>query len=337
MKGNLSLTDTILLPMKEEITIKRTNGADSDFQLLVSHLDYELWNELKEDQATYDQYNKVPDIQTVLVIYINEQPAACGCFKKFDANTAEIKRMFVEKHHRGTGLSKLVLKELENWASDSGFGYSVLETSIHFKTARDLYTKAGYNIIENYGQYKGLEESVCMKKELKKAAKPSEFKDRPDIEYFLFEEDFIEKNVRCIPMIVRFKMDKAGIKLKLGEWSKFTVEERLKLAKKACGSDDEANQYHHYLAGLVEKYTGKGATALVVDRNPEWANENVPQILNEKLKEFDWKLSKTEWENLTILQRFALMKLLREGHENKNFQKAMKEFGLLQEEKSAKS
>ena len=47
----------------------------------------------------------------------------------------------------------------------------------------------------------------------------SVFKDMAGIEYFNFEEDFVEKNIRCIPMIVRFKMDKAGIKLKLAEWS----------------------------------------------------------------------------------------------------------------------
>ena len=36
-------------------------------------------------------------------------------------------------------------------------------------------------------------------------------------EGFVFEEDFVEENVRCIPMTVRFKMDAAGIKLKLAE------------------------------------------------------------------------------------------------------------------------
>src|SRR5689334_19054015 len=111
MERNLSIKDVILLPMKEELTIRRTNGADPDFQLLVSQLDNELWNELKEDQATYDQYNKVPDIQTVIVVYINNQPAACGCFKKFEATTAEIKRMFVEKQYRGRGLSRHILEE----------------------------------------------------------------------------------------------------------------------------------------------------------------------------------------------------------------------------------
>ena len=46
--------------------------------------------------------------------------------------------------------------------------------------------------------------------------------------YFNFEEDFVENNVRCIPMIVRFKLDACGIKLKLSEWSKMVIEERKK-------------------------------------------------------------------------------------------------------------
>ena len=61
-----------------------------------------------------------------------------------------------------------------------------------------------------------------------------------NIEYFDFEEDFVEKNIRCIPMIVRFKMDKAGIKLKLTEWSKFSVEERIELSKRPCDSEEES-------------------------------------------------------------------------------------------------
>ncbi|MGZ8509632.1 MAG: GNAT family N-acetyltransferase [Chitinophagaceae bacterium] len=149
------------------VTIKRTNSDDTDFQQMICQLDNELWNELKEDQATYDQYNKVPGLDTVIVIYENNRPVAIGCFKKHNDDTVEIKRMFVEKEQRGKGFSKLVLEELERWAEESGFRYSILETSVHFKAARSLYTNAGYTIIENYDQYKGLDESVCMKKELK--------------------------------------------------------------------------------------------------------------------------------------------------------------------------
>jgi GNAT superfamily N-acetyltransferase len=152
--------------MNEQLTVKRTNSEDKDFLQLVLHLDNELWNELKEDQATYDQYNKVPDLDTVIIVYAGNRPAAIGCFKKYNKDTVEIKRMFAEKQFRGKGVSKVVLNELENWARELEYRYSILETSIHFKTAQNLYINAGYRIIENYDQYKGLDESICMKKEL---------------------------------------------------------------------------------------------------------------------------------------------------------------------------
>ena len=144
----------------------RTTTGHRDFQFLVSLLDHELWIELEEDQATYDQYNKVPDIKTAVLVYADDEPAACGCYKKFDAQTVEIKRMFVQKKYRGQGLSKLVLQALEQWAKEEGFRHAVLETSIHFATAIRLYKTSGYSTVPNYPPYVGLEESICMKKQL---------------------------------------------------------------------------------------------------------------------------------------------------------------------------
>jgi GNAT superfamily N-acetyltransferase len=74
--------------------------------------------------------------------------------------------MFVCKEQRGKGLSKKILKELESWAKEKNYRYAVLETSIYFATARNLYTTSGYEVIPNYGPYAGLPESVCMKKQL---------------------------------------------------------------------------------------------------------------------------------------------------------------------------
>jgi len=160
------------------------------------------------------------------------------------------------------------------------------------------------------------------------------FKEIVGVEYFNFEEDFVEKNIRCIPMIVRFKMDRAGIKLKLEEWSKFSTAERIELATKPCGDEREAKLYQQYLAWLVERYTEKQATGLAIDENPGWIElKNVPGVLQEKSSEFGWCVSTEQWSGLTELQRFALLKLCRPGHESKNFPKAMKEFGLLPVEK----
>ena len=158
---------------------------------------------------------------------------------------------------------------------------------------------------------------------------PSEFYKLAGIEYFDFEEDFIEENVRCIPMIVRFKMDAAGIKLKLSEWSKFKSNERIELAIKPCSSEEDAREYSSYLSVLVTKYTNKAATVMEINQQPAWADlANIPVLLQEKAQEFKWQIAKEQWSGLTNLQRFALIKLYRPGHENKNFPKAMKEFGI---------
>ena len=152
--------------MNNELIIKRTSADDPDFSHLVSLLDHELWYELKEDQATYDQFNSVTGLTTSIIIYADKKPIACGCFKKYDDKTIEIKRMYVDKSYRGNGISKMVLYELEKWAIENGFVYAILETSIHFDVAQSLYKNAGYYVIPNYDQYEGLEESICMKKKL---------------------------------------------------------------------------------------------------------------------------------------------------------------------------
>jgi hypothetical protein len=342
--------------MMQSQTIKRTTSNDKDFQWLIQQLDKELWDELNEGQATYDQYNKVPDINTAVVVYVKDEPAASGCFKKYNADTVEIKRMFVTKEHRGKGLSKIILNELENWAVEEGFKFALLETSIHFIPATTLYKKSGYKIIPNYDQYAELEESVCMKKplpapipiiigretqpdsSLESSASMNEtalyhkFLNSPsgDRGYFDFEEDFIEENIRCIPMIVRFKMDAAGIKLKLAEWSKFKTDERIQLAVMPASTNEEAAAYNIYLTKLIEKYTGAKATALIIDTAPGWANlQSIPLMLSQKAHEFDLIITVEKWQGLTNLQRFTLLKLCRPGHENKNFPKAIKEFNLL--------
>jgi hypothetical protein len=329
--------------MKDQPKIRRGGCDDPGFQLLVSRLDHELWNELKEDLGTYDQYNSVKGLQTAVIAYVGTMPAAIGCFKEFSKDTVEIKRMFVDKEFRGKGLSKRILSELEQWAIELGYHYAVLETSVRFEAARQLYAGEGYIIIENYDQYKGLTESVCMKKELKphvpepaeetgnqEARERSSFIKRKDIEYFAFEENFVEGNIRCIPMIVRFKMDKAGIKLKLREWNKFSEAERVTLATMPCVGVHETKDYYEYLDTLIRDRAGNHSTRITVDQQPGWDNLfTVPSAIAEKMSEIGLAISVQQWKTLTQMQRFALMKLSRPGHESKNFPVAVKEFGLM--------
>jgi len=148
--------------------------------------------------------------------------------------------------------------------------------------------------------------------------------------YFQFEEDFMEEGIRCIPMIIRFKLDACGIKLKLSEWSKFSIKERDILCEMKCDKQDELQFYRNYLQQLVYNYTGKDATELTIDTDPDWSHTNeIPFLLKQELTKHNWKISLLQWKSLTILKRFVLMKLSKPGHENKNFSKAVKEFGLV--------
>ncbi len=72
--------------------------------------------------------------------------------------------MFVRKEYRGKGLSKLILSDLEKTAGKQGFLYMILESGEILKEAMTLYRKTGYEVIANYGVYKNMPESVCMKK-----------------------------------------------------------------------------------------------------------------------------------------------------------------------------
>ena len=150
------------------IKIIRDKSDNKDFQELVRLLDKELNSRYGNMQKQYDKYNKIEFLDTVVIGYINNNPIGCGCFKLFDKDTVEIKRMIVKLESRGSGVAKIILTELEKWASEKGFTKSVLETGKRQPEAIRFYTKHGYVKINNYGQYIDNPNSICMFKELKK-------------------------------------------------------------------------------------------------------------------------------------------------------------------------
>ena len=148
------------------ITLKRTTNSDKDFLFLVGKLDMYLAGRYGTLQKYYDQYNKIENLDTVVVAYYEEEPAGCVCFKKFDDDSVEVKRMFVADAYRGKKIGQAILSELEKWATELGHKATVLELGNKQPEAIELYRKQGYTEIPNYGQYIGMETSICMRKEL---------------------------------------------------------------------------------------------------------------------------------------------------------------------------
>lgn len=148
-------------------TFIRTTSSDSHFRKMVNALDEDLNQRNGDIQRQYDQYNQIDKIKHALVVYSEGIPVGCGCFKKFDDQTVEMKRMFVLPEMRGKQLAAKMLQELEKWAVEEGNTAAVLETGRRQVEAQRLYSVAGYSRTENYGQYIGMEDSICYRKELR--------------------------------------------------------------------------------------------------------------------------------------------------------------------------
>lgn len=151
-------------------SIIRTDSTNPDFQKLVKALDSELAERDGEEHGFYSQYNKIDAIKQAVVLYHNTQPVACGAIKPFANKTAEVKRMYTLPQYRGKGLAAQVLNELEQWAAQLGFEKCILETGKKQPEAIALYQKCGYTLIPNYGQYAGVDNSVCFEKSVQPPA-----------------------------------------------------------------------------------------------------------------------------------------------------------------------
>lgn len=143
--------------------------------------------------------------------------------------------------------------------------------------------------------------------------------------YFQFEADFVEA-LRCIPMQVRYKLDTCGVKLKLSHWNQFSLTERQQLVDRPCETPEEVAAYRDSLQSLVVAHTGAPASSLAIDPAPPWRQGEIPKQVTEKLQETGHQLTAASWAALTPLQRFALIKLSRPSHENRNFAPALTEF-----------
>lgn len=148
------------------MNIIRTHSDNADFRALVVLLDEELAIRDGAEHSFYAQFNKLDAIKHVVLVYAEDEAVGCGAFKEYSPDTVEIKRMFVRPEHRGRGVAGAVLAELEKWAAELRYKVCLLETGFKQPEAIGLYEKSGYTRIPNYGQYEGVENSVCMKKAL---------------------------------------------------------------------------------------------------------------------------------------------------------------------------
>jgi predicted DNA-binding protein (MmcQ/YjbR family)/GNAT superfamily N-acetyltransferase len=151
-----------------EMEFKDTDGEDPDFAMLCGRLDCALDESVGEkfQRSQYDQYNQRDSIHDVIVVYQKGEPVACGAFKIYDQDRAELKRIFTQPSNRNKGLGAELVRRLEAKAKIRGCKWCILETGKPLEAACHVYQKAGYKVISNYGQYVDMPDSICMERKI---------------------------------------------------------------------------------------------------------------------------------------------------------------------------
>jgi GNAT superfamily N-acetyltransferase len=137
------------------VQIERAAWDDPDVQRLTTGQQVEVRARYggKDEPGTHPS---AADVSVVLLARDDDgTPVGCGALRVLGEHVAEVKRMYVVPPARGRGVSRAVLRALEDAAAGRGWTTLRLETGPLQPEAIGLYTSAGYRPIEAFGAYVG--------------------------------------------------------------------------------------------------------------------------------------------------------------------------------------
>ncbi|MFE4534492.1 GNAT family N-acetyltransferase [Streptomyces scopuliridis] len=131
-----SVSDPLVLPMLRELGHEYSTryGKDAHGEL-----------------ARYPAEEFDPPHGVLLLLLEHGVPVSGGAFRRYDATTAELKRIWTHSAHRRRGLAIRVVAELERIAAVRGYRRVHLTTGPRQPEARGLYLTAGYTPLFDTG------------------------------------------------------------------------------------------------------------------------------------------------------------------------------------------
>ena len=126
----------------------------------------QLYPDLIDKNAPMPTNQPLQPGEVYLVAFLAEKPVGCGALRRFDAVTAEVRRMYVLKPARRAGIARAILVRLEKDAARLGYQMLLLETGNRQRPAMALYESYGFTRIPRFGPYVNDPVSVCFSKRL---------------------------------------------------------------------------------------------------------------------------------------------------------------------------
>lgn len=95
-------------------------------------------------------------------------PVTGGAFRRYDADTAEFKRIWTDRAHRRRGYARALLAELEATAATRGYRRVYLITGNRQPEAEALYSTLGYTRLDEplpaWGPFRPIAFQKCLEK-----------------------------------------------------------------------------------------------------------------------------------------------------------------------------
>lgn len=150
----------------------RSNGKDPDFIENCRLLDLDLDRRVGRviDRSQYTSFNQLDQIKEAMIIYDGQSVVGAGAIREYHytdiRNATELKRIFIRPEYQGKGYGRKLVEALIAWAKELGYSSMILETGPLLVESCHIYHSVGFQNIENYGPYKGIKDSLCMKLDL---------------------------------------------------------------------------------------------------------------------------------------------------------------------------
>ena len=148
------------------IVLRQVNPRQADAAKLIRQLD-EYQESMYPSESNHldslDELSK-PNVD-FLAAYADSEICGIGAVKVL-SDYGEIKRLYVPEKHRGKGIAKEIVEELENCLVKRSIFTARLETGIHQHEAIDLYKRLGYLEVAPFGDYTKDPLSLFMEKKI---------------------------------------------------------------------------------------------------------------------------------------------------------------------------
>ena len=145
------------------------------------------------------------------------------------------------------------------------------------------------------------------------------------IRRFKFEDE-LHHSLACVPMAVRRKLDRVGVKVSLEQWQALARHERLAICHLPTVSDEERDVLRSFLEETVRARSGVATKALADEVRRAAEPPAAPPVrLIENAKAAGIMLNQPAWDKLDADERYALIKLGGGSELSHNFAAALRE------------